>query len=337
VRLFLIIAGILSVITFSGFFYFSYSAEHSRGVSQEAQRFEVKQGENVLELSARLKSTGLIYSRYAFLWEIVREGKAKSLVAGTYELSGNLSITEITFLITEGKIIPRDIRVTFPEGWDVQKMSERLTANNLPGTDFYVLAEKPNPKWRKQFYFLADLPEGASLQGFLFPDTYFFDKEDSAETIIEKMLANFGNKINAELRTAAKNKNQNFYAAVILASIVENEVRSENDRKMVSDIFLRRLSLGKPLESDATVKYILGIDKIQHTFEETRVASPYNTYTNTGLPPSPIGNPGLISIRAAIFPEDSSYFYFLSDPKTGETIFSITYDEHLRNKKLHGL
>jgi UPF0755 protein len=337
VRLFFIIAGIFSVITFSGFFYLSYSAEHSRGISQEVRRFEVKQGENVLDLSARLKNAGIVSSRYAFLWEIAREGKAKSLVAGTYELSGNLSITEITFLITEGKIISRDIRVTFPEGWDVQKMSERLTANNLPGTDFFALVEKPNPKWRKQFDFLADLPEGASLQGFLFPDTYFFDKEDSAETIIEKMLGNFGNKVNAELRAAAKNKNQNFYAAVTLASIVENEVRSENDRRMVSDIFLRRLSLGKPLESDATVKYILGIDKIQHTFEETRVASPYNTYTNAGLPPSPIGNPGLVSIRATIFPEDNNYLYFLSDPQTGETIFSVTYEEHLRNKKLHGL
>ena len=181
------------------------------------------------------------------------------------------------------------------------------------------------------------MPESASLQGFLFPDTYFFDKEDSAESIIEKMLANFGNKINAELRSAAKNKNKNLYAAVTLASIVENEVRSENDRQIVSDIFLRRLSIGKPLESDATIKYILGIDKIQHTFEETRVVSSYNTYTNTGLPPSPIGNPGLISIRATILPEDNSYFYFLSDPKTGETIFSVTYEEHLRNKNLHGL
>lgn len=336
-RLFLIIAIVLSVITFSGFFYLSYSAQHSRGISKEELRFEVKQGENIFDLSARLKSSGIIASRPAFLWEIVREGKTKSLVAGTYELSGKLSIAEIVFLVTEGKIIPRDVRVTFPEGWDTQKMSERLTANGLPGKEFLALADKSDSKWREKFDFFSDIPDDASLQGFLFPDTYFFDKEDSAEDIIEKMLANFGKKIGAELRIAAKNKNQNFYAAITLASIVENEVKSEEDRKMVSDLFLRRIILGKPLESDATIKYILGKDKIQHTFEETRVVSPYNTYVNVGLPPGPIGNPGLVSIRAAIFPKGNNYLYFLNDPQTGETIFSVTYEEHLRNKKLHGL
>lgn len=317
--------------------YLSYSAQYSRGISKEVERFEVKQGENVFELSARLKSSGLVASRFAFLWAAARAGKTKSLVAGTYELSGNLSIGEIVFLVTEGKIIPRDIRVTFPEGWDTQKMSERLTASGLPGKEFLALVEKSDSKWRERFDFLSDIPEGASLQGFLFPDTYFFDKEDSAEDIIEKMLVNFGKKIVTELRVAAKNKNQNLYAAITLASIVENEVKSEEDRKMVSDLFLRRLSLGKSLESDATIKYILGIDKIQHTFEETRVVSSYNTYVNAGLPPGPIGNPGLISIHAAIFPESNNYLYFLNDSQTGETIFSVTYEEHLRNKKLHGL
>lgn len=336
-RLFLIIAFLLSLVVFGTSFYLSYSAQHSRGISKEAERFEVKQGENIFELSARLKSSGIVASRFAFLWAAAREGKTKSLVAGTYELSGKLSISEIVFLITEGKAVSRDIRVTFPEGWDAQKMSERLTANGLPGKEFLALAEKFDPKWREKFDFLSDIPEEASLQGFLFPDTYFFDKGDSAEDIIEKMLANFGKKIGTELRVAAKNKNQNLYAAITLASIVENEVKSEEDRKMVGDLFLRRLSLGKSLESDATIKYILGIDKIQHTFEETRVVSSYNTYVNVGLPPGPIGNPGLISIRAVIFPKDNPYLYFLNDPKTGETIFSVTYEEHLQNKNLHGL
>jgi len=336
-RAFIILAFVFSVITFSGFFYLSYMAEHSRGVSGRTRLFEVKQGENIVELSKQLKADGLIASRYAFLWQAVREKKTKNFVAGVYELSGRLSIAEIIFLITEGKIIPRGIRVTFPEGWNIEEMSERLTNSGLSGEKFLALAERPDPKWRKQFDFFVGVPEGVSLQGFLFPDTYFFDQHDSAGSIIEKMLVNFEKKINVTLRDSSENRHQSLYAAVTLASIVENEVALENDRKMISDIFLRRLSLDWPLQSDATIKYILGTNKIQHTLEETRVNSPYNTYINAGLPPGPIGNPGLIAIRSVIFPENNSYFYFLSDPETGETVFSVTYEDHLRNKSLHGL
>lgn len=336
-RTFLIIAFVLSLVTFGGFLYLSSAAEYSHGISKEEQRFEVKQGEDIFSLSKRLEKSGLIASRYAFLWHIAREGKAHSLVAGTYALSGNLTIAEITFMMTEGKTVPCDIRITFPEGWDIKKMTLRLTANGLPGAEFLALAEKPLPRWRQSFDFLRDIPANASLEGFLFPDTYFFDPEVSAESIIEKILANFGKKIDTELRTAIKEKKRTLYETVTLASIVENEVKSEADRKMVADLFLRRLAVGQALQSDATVKYILGIDKIQHTFEETRVDSPYNTYMRAGLPPGPIGNPGLVSIRSVIFPESNPYFYFLSDPSTGRTIFSVTYEEHLENKSLYGL
>lgn len=336
-RTFLIIAFVLSAGTFGGFIYLSSAAQYSHGISREEQRFEVKQGEDVFNLSKRLEASGLIASRYAFLWHLAREGKTHRLVAGTYGLSGDLSITEIAFLVTEGKVIPRDTRVTFPEGWNAKKMAERLTANGLPGTAFLALAEKPKPEWRKRFDFLMDTPVNASLEGFLFPDTYFFYPQASAEDIIEKMLANFGKKIDPAFRAAAKEKKQTLYGIVTLASIVENEVKSETDRKMVADLFLRRISVGQALQSCATLQYILGVDRTQYSYEETRTESPYNTYIHPGLPPGPIGNPGIISLKAALFPESNPYFYFLSDPSTGKTIFSVTYEEHLQNKNLYGL
>ncbi|MEK9151407.1 MAG: endolytic transglycosylase MltG [Patescibacteria group bacterium] len=336
-RTFLIIAVVLSVITFGGFFYLSSVAQYSHGPSGQNQRFEVEQGENIFSLAQRLESDGLIASRYAFIWHIVREGKTKNLVAGTYGLNGALSIADIAFMVTEGKTLPRDIRVTFPEGWDTKKMAERLTANGLPGAAFLILAQQPKSEWRQTFDFLADAPADVSLEGFLFPDTYFFYPQASAEDIIEKMLENFGKKIDTAFRAAAEERQQGIYRVVVLASIVENEVKTEIDRKMVADIFWRRLAIGQPLQSDATVKYILGIDKIQHTFEETRTESPYNTYIHTGLPLGPIGNPGMVSLSATLFPISNPYFYFLSDPKTGKTIFSVTYEEHLNNKNLYGL
>lgn len=336
-RTLLIVALFLSVFTFGGFSYLSWAATYTRGMSQGEQRFEVRQGEDILTLATRLETAGLIASRYPFLWHLAREGKAKKLVAGTYLLRGDLSIPEIVLILSAGKTVSQDIRVTFPEGWSFTKMAARLSANNLPGDEFLALAKQPKSEWRTRYDFLSTAPTEATLEGFLFPDTYFFAPDASASSIIERMLGNFGTQIEQDVYDAFMRRNTTLYAALTLASIVENEVRSATDRALVSDLFWRRLAAGQPLQSDATIKYILGIDKVQHTFEETRVASPYNTYLYPGLPPGPIGNPGLSSLRAVAFPQANPYFYFLSDPETGETVYAITYEEHLRNKQLYGL
>ncbi len=336
-RIFLFIASFLSVMTLVVFFLLSYAETSSYGTRKIEQRFEVLQGENVIDVSKKLESAGLILSRIPFLWHIARIGKTHALVAGTYNLSGTLNITEITRIITTGETISHDIKVTFPEGWGSKKMADKLTANHLPGVDFLLLVQNPKKEWKQKYDFLNDLQSDSSLEGFLFPDTYFFDETSSADVIIEKMLDNFGKKFNTSLRSDILKQNRNLYEIITLASIVENEVKSSSDRKKVADLFLRRIQSGQALQSDATVQYVLGRDKIQHSFEETRTASPYNTYINPGLPPGPIGNPGLSSIEAVIFPEKNPYVYFLSDPKTGETIFSITYEEHIKNKNLHGL
>ncbi|MFZ2187904.1 MAG: endolytic transglycosylase MltG [Candidatus Moraniibacteriota bacterium] len=336
-RLFLTVAVFFSLLTGVAFFYLSYAVDHSHGRERQEQRFEVGQGENSFSVAKHLEDSGLITTRYVFLWQLAREGKIHMLVAGTYGLSGNLTIADIVFMMTEGKTVPRDLRITFPEGWNSEKMAERLTANSLPGAAFLALVQKPKPEWRQKFDFLADLPATASLEGFLFPDTYFFNPQTSAEVIIEKMLTNFGMKVDVRLRVKARERQHNLYEAVTLASIVENEVKSATDRKIVADIFLRRLAIGQALQSCATLQYILGVDKTQYSYAETRTPSPYNTYMNAGLPPGPIGNPGIVSLEATLAPQSNPYFYFLSDPKTGGTIFSVTYEEHVKNKNLYGL
>lgn len=336
-RIFLFVAVLLSTLTFGGFFYLSSAADHAHGINKQTQRFEVAQGENVFSLARRLEGAGLVSSRYTFMWQMARKQKTHNLVAGTYSLSGNLTVAEIGLMITEGKVIPRDIRITFPEGWNSKKMAQRLSANDLPGAEFLGIVQKPNLELRKQFDFLSDMPTDASLEGFLFPDTYFFDPEASAEIIVEKLLTNFGKKFDTSLRTALQEQKRSVYATLTLASIVENEVKTEADRKMVADIFSRRIAIGQALESCATLQYILGVDRAQYTYAETRTESPYNTYLHSGLPPGPISNPGLMSLRSTLFSQPNPYFYFLNDPKTGETIFSITYEDHLKNKSAHGL
>jgi len=336
-RKFLLVALAFSLLVFGVFLYLSYAENNSHGSRRDNQRFSVNQGDNVFALSKRLEEAHIISLQYVFMWHLARIGKTHSLVAGTYDLSGDLTPTEIAFAITEGKVVSRDIKVTFPEGWNSKKMSARLTANGLPGEVFLALVQKPKSEWKQKYDFLLDAPENASLEGFLFPDTYLFDKEASAEIIIEKMLTNFGKKFDASLRAPVIEEKKSIYKTVTLASIVENEVKSMEDRKKVADLFLRRIATGQALQSCATLQYILGVDKKQYSFDETRTVSPYNTYINTGLPPGPIGNPGLVSLSATLSPQSNQYVYFLSDPKTGKTIFSVTYDEHVKNKNLYGL
>jgi len=147
------------------------------------------------------------------------------------------------------------------------------------------------------------------------------------------MLSNFDSKFTPEMRAEIENQGKTVYEIVTMASIIQKEVRSEKDMKMVSGIFWNRIKNGQALESCATLAYILGENKPQYTYEDTRIDSPYNTYMNRDLPPGPIANPGIEAIKAAIWPTDSNYNFFLSSSDGGETIYSRTFEEHVRNKE----
>jgi UPF0755 protein len=188
---------------------------------------------------------------------------------------------------------------------------------------------------------LREIPDGQSLEGYLFPDTYIFPEHATAELIVNELLENYG-KRTEKLRegyekTMERKRLFDWHGLMTLASIVENEVRTKEDRRMVADLFIRRLEIGQSLQSDATLRYILGETKVKYSLEETRVVSPYNTYQNPGLPPGPIGNPGLESIEAVLSPLPNEYFYFLNNATTGETVFSKTFEEHVQNKSRNGL
>lgn len=310
----------------------SWSTQYGSNTSEQV--FRLSKGENAWVVSGNLESQGLVKSRFGFLYALARQKKLNSLVAGEYRLSGSLSAQDIVVRLSTGQVIPLDIKLTFPEGFTIAQIADRLTEAGLPGKDVLSMAISPEDHWRSDFSFLAELPKQASLEGFLFPDTYRFDRKADAASIIKIFLSNFERKAYPLLRAKTEKE---AYESLILASIVETEVRSDHDRALVADLFLRRLAEEHPLQSDATIQYILGKNKVQHSFEETRVNSPYNTYVNKGLPPGPVSNPGISAIQAVLNPIRNPYFYFLSDPKTGETIFSTTFEEHVRNKAGHGL
>lgn len=319
------------------FWYWDREVEVSRGSAQESIGFTIAKGEGATVIAERLETQGIIESKLPFLYYVMRSGFQDKIQSGTYSLSGTMAIPEIVERLIEGKIIPPGIKVTFPEGFTASMMAKRLNENKLPGDEFLTIVMKPYPKWRERYTFLQSVPEGVRLEGYLFPDTYLFPKEATAELIVNELLKTFEKKALPLFETYRGKTKLSSYESLILASILEEEGKNAEERRIISDIFLKRLAIGQPLQSDATVNYALGTSKMQPTLVDIETASPYNTYKNVGLPPTPIASPGVESLRAALDPIPNEYYFFLNNLKTGETVFSKTFEEHVGNRQKHGL
>lgn len=325
----------LAVLFLAGcFFYFSNQVYYSHGTAEKAVTFEIQKGENAWEVGKKAEEAGIIKSQFYFVYYLWRESLVHNLMAGKYEIASSLSIPEIAVLTTRGEKESAQIKITFPEGWNISEMAERLQKNGFSKEEFLKFSQNPPQEIRDEFNFL---PKSGSLEGYLFPDTYYFAKDAKTENIIAKMLENFNLKLNKELRGEISRQEKDIHEIVKMASIIEGEVRTQEDRKIVSGIFWKRIESGRPLQSCATLAYVLGVNKKQYSYDDTRVESPYNTYLNVGLPPGPISNPGLESIKASVYPTKTNFEYFLSDSETGKTVFSKTIDEHNLNKVKFGL
>ena len=239
-----------------------------------------------------------------------------------------------------------DKTVTIIEGWNSRQIAEKLADSQLGFSidDFLKIAGQPKKnyqslpanQWPEDFSdnyeFLKDKPKQVGLEGYLFADTYRFRPSSSPKEVIIKLLDNFDQQLNTKMRQDIEQQGRTIYQIITMASLLEKEVKTEQDMKIVADIFWRRIKNGQRLESCATLAYILGQNKPQYSFEDTRINSPYNTYINSGLPPGPIGSPSLKAIKAAIYPTPNNYNFFLSRPDNGETIFSRNFEEHKINK-----
>lgn len=270
---------------------------------------------------------------------VVRHGFAFALVArflganerirpGTYALSPGQSPAEIVRWLTEGR--GQVLRLTVPEGYSIGKIAQLLDAKGLArGAVFRDLAGRPE-YFKGRHRWLSDLPPGATLEGFLFPDTYLFDGEQIGEAaLIEQMLARFESVIRAEYRNASR-PTLSLFEALTLASIIELEAVRAEERPLISGVFQNRLKIGMRLGSDPTVEYALGRHQGSKglSYKDVKVDSPYNTYRYAGLPPGPIANPGLASFKAALHPQETDYLFFVARGD-GSHAFTRTYQDHL--------
>jgi UPF0755 protein len=308
--------------------------------------FIISKGGGSTKVGQDLEKEGFIKSKYYFWYYVWRTKTDTKLQAGTYSLSKNMSIPQMVELFVNGKIKDDKIKLTIPEGSNNNKIIEILRDKKPSLADEFKEIVKckclnqPNcfcDKFSGKYNFIKNISQGIDLEGYLFPDTYFISESETGTTLVSKLLNNFENKICGDLKKEILSQDKTIHEIITLASIVEREAREDKDRPVVAGIFFNRLETGHPLQSDATLSYILGTDKIKYYQDDIDKESPYNTYKNIGLPPGPISNPGLEAIMATTHPTETDYFYFLNDANTGETIFARTFEEHKKNKANHGL
>jgi UPF0755 protein len=287
--------------------------------------FAIEKGQSLQSVASQLEERGLIRSAVWFRYL----GKEATLQPGTYQLVATDPPTAILSHLQKGDVAT--VRVTFPEGWTVRQIAKRLAKNNLIPEEqrFLTLVTEQGQTLEAGF----DTPK--NLEGYLFPDTYFFPLGATEKQIAETMLRNFKTRVIDGLQTARPNAPRPLSEVINVAAMVEREAEVDKDRPLVAGVIYNRLKKGMRLQIDATVQYARGIHENRLLYKHLEVDSPYNTYKNAGLPPGPICCPGLPSIEAALKPKASDYlFYVDAGLGTGEHLFATTYAEHQRNVAL---
>ncbi len=258
---------------------------------------------------------------YFYLYARI-SGYGQRIKAGEYQVSGAMSPERIMEMMATGKIYLH--RVTAPEGYTLQEIAGVVAKADLVSEAAFVKAAR-DPNLTHQLKIDADTTEG-----YLFPDTYYFPKDVTAEKIVETMVQRFHKIFTSSMVKDAEQEGMTVHQVVTLASIIEKETGNERERALVSSVFHNRLAIGMKLESDPTVIYGIHHFTGSLTHQQLTTPTPYNTYTCYGLPPGPIDSPGRSSIMAAIYPDQTDYLYFVAhkDKKTHQ--FSRTWEEHVR-------
>lgn len=323
----ILIVFVLLVILLGGtIFMYTRTIDHPLKSDKDSIVVEVNEGEGFYTLLNELKEKGLIKNEF-FIKVYLKLNKVVPKVSkGTYTIKTDMTLAEfLKTLETESTV-----KVVIPEGYTVQQIAEVLQKSGLFSKEEFLKAvnDYPLPDYIKK-----DSKRRYALEGFLFPDTYSFQKGVTPDKVIKTMLDNFQSVMKeVENETGVTVPTNEIYEVVTKASLIEKEARTERDRPLIASVINNRIKKGMPLQIDATVIYSLGkhVDKV--LYKHLEVDSPYNTYKNKGLPVGPIANPGKPSLIAALEPAKTDYLYYLLDPKTGEHYFTNSYSDFEKKK-----
>ncbi|MEJ2012794.1 MAG: endolytic transglycosylase MltG [Anaerolineales bacterium] len=295
---------------------------------------EVMPGESAAQVIETLAQANIVDDAGLLRLYLRYRGLDRGIEAGRYSLDGAMSLRELANALQSASA--SSLAITIPEGWRREQIAEHLAAQ-IPGfsAEEFLNASAQIPPG---YSFSSDAPLGASLEGFLFPETYLLDPEADAANLVSRMLETFEAQLDEPLRTAIRDQGLNLYQAVTLASIVEREAVVPDERARIAAVFLNRLAAGMTLDADPTVQYVLGKQpdgswwKPALTFDDLQLPSAYNTYLEPGLPPGPIANPGYASLKAVGFPAETNELYFRAMcDGSGRHAFAETFEQHLQN------
>ena len=274
-------------------------------------------------IAAKLESAGVIRSRFAF--ELLRLYKGGTLKAGEYRFDHPAPATEVYARIARGDVYT--VALTIPEGYNIFDIAQAVETAGLGSREAFLAAERQHTEliapWQT-----PGSPPPTSLEGYLFPDTYRFSRHATPEQILTAMVHRFRQEA-TQLGLTPENA-QDVPRTIIMASLIEKEVREDAERPLVAGVFVNRLARSMPLATDPSVIYAALLDnRWRGTIyaSDLQSPSPYNTYRHPGLPPGPISNPGAAAIRAAMHPAQTDFLYFVSDA-AGHTRFSVGLKEH---------
>lgn len=295
----------------------------SNGNVEKKVHVKITRGMTTAEIARQLSDKGVISNSWKFRILSRMRGYDGQMKTGTYTFATGMSDEEVFEAILNGA--KHLARLTIPEGFTVKEIAARLYELDLADKEDFLKAAKD---FQPYDYITPNKNVFFAAEGFLFPETYEIESDYSIEEILKMMTDEFDKRLTNEMRAKAKEMNLSIYELVTLASLVEKEVRYEEDRAVVAQVLLKRLKLNMPLQTDATLQYLMDAPKEDVTIEDTKIDSPYNTYQNAGLPPGPVANPGIEAIEAVLNPANTDYLYFVAD-REGHNHYAYSYEEHL--------
>lgn len=342
-RVFRWILGILSIIVFlvvgiaAGVSLYVINALQPVEASDGDVRLTIDRGTSSAAIAQTLEDQGLIRNHIVFKYYLRFQDQGGRFQAGTYDFQKGLTHDEIIAKLNNGETVQAEmIRFTIPEGFTVRQIIKKLSEEGLVEEEVFLQLVQDEIF---SFGFIDEIPEDENLlfrlEGYLFPETYEMTKGSSEKDIIHRMLRELDRKLATlpkDWKMVMKEKELSFHQLLTIASIIEREVVVVEEQPVVAGIIYNRLDRGMNLQVDATIQYLFDEQKHIVTYDDLEIDSPYNTYEYPGLPPGPVSNPSQSAIHAALYPEQTEYFFYVTKKDgTREHYFSKNYNEHLAN------
>lgn len=330
--MFLSIAVLILILLGGSFLYYNSVINHPLKGSEEIEVI-VNKGDTLYNLLSKLKNEGKLKNLPLTKLYIKINSVSGNIKPGNYKIQSDITLGNFIDEIKKGNEADNSVKVTIPEGFDINKIALKLQEAGLVEKEAFINSVKD---YAAPEYIKSSKDKKYNIEGFLFPDTYSFKKGSSNNEIIEKMMKRFEEVLEESEKELNKSVSKDkIEETIIIASMIEKEARNKEEMPIIASVMKNRINKKMPLQIDATVLYALGTHKEIVTYKDLEVNSPYNTYKIPSLPAGPIASPGKEAIKAAINPAETNYLYYLYDKK-GSHFFTADYNEFLKKKNEFG-